>query len=111
MTIRALTQRASNAYDAARLPGQLTTPSGVPVPQDLTGGTPPAANAAGSVPPDAVVTLSPDAKSFARIMAAANNVPDVRADRVALARARMARGEVGNDVQSLAAKILQSAEN
>jgi negative regulator of flagellin synthesis FlgM len=58
-------------------------------------------------PADSVV-LSGDLQLVEAAMKAANEAPEVRADEVARARKMLERGEVGNDLEALAAKMLDS---
>ena len=65
----------------------------------------------------ATVSLSPGAQIFARALAAAQSTPDVRADRVAALRARIAQGAGGSgaggevDVNALAQKLMGTVEH
>jgi len=52
------------------------------------------------------VVLSGDLQLAEAAMKAAKESPDVRADEVARAKAMMERGEIGNDLEALAGKML-----
>lgn len=53
------------------------------------------------------VSLSATAQSFARVMEAVQQQPDVRADRVAAVRARIADGTYGIDADLIAQRIAE----
>ncbi|TAJ18027.1 MAG: flagellar biosynthesis anti-sigma factor FlgM [Dehalococcoidia bacterium] len=53
------------------------------------------------------VSLSANAQSFARVMEAAQQQPDVRADRVAAVRARIADGTYGIDAHLIAQRLAE----
>lgn len=53
------------------------------------------------------VSLSATAQSFARVMEAVQQQPDVRADRVAAVRARIANGTYGIDAQLIAQRLAE----
>ncbi len=69
------------------------------------------ATSAGAGSADATVTLSPGAQMFARALVAAKSTPDVRADRVAALRARIAQGDGEIDVNALAQKLMGTVEH
>ena len=54
------------------------------------------------------VVLSGDLQLAEAAMRAASEAPEVRADEVARAKKMLERGEVGNDLEALAAKMLDS---
>lgn len=53
------------------------------------------------------VSLSASAQSFARVMEAVQQQPDVRADRVASVRARIAGGTYGIDADLIAQRLTE----
>lgn len=53
------------------------------------------------------VSLSATAQSFARVMEAVQQQPDVRADRVADVRARIANGSYGVDADLIAQRLAE----
>ncbi len=54
------------------------------------------------------VALSANAQSFARVMEAVQQQPEVRADRVAAVRARIENGTYGIDAQVIAQRLHES---
>jgi hypothetical protein len=101
MTLDSITsQRAASAYTDAL--SRATSATGA----TATSGAP---GASGAIPPttaDAVVALSPEAQAFARALAAAQATPDVRADKVAAAQARIANRGTGIHADALATTLL-----
>ena len=66
-------------------------------------------SAASAKPAADQVRLSPDAQLASSAIAAAAAQPDVRPDVVARAKALLADGQVGNDPERLADKLIDSA--
>jgi hypothetical protein len=103
-------QRATGAYLDTLSRNQSTTSGGVnatsaPPPTDADGDAKTAA-------PGAVIALSPGAQFFAQVLSAAQDAPDVRADKLAAVQARLAANPDGTaDVQALAAKLLGADAN
>lgn len=100
-------QRASTAYTTVLNRVRNGAPVGV---NPTSAATDPAATSpTNATQAGAVITLSPSAKLFAKALASAQFAPDVRADRVAAVRARLAQNPSSVDIESLAAKMLGDA--
>lgn len=106
---RTTSQRASDAY-ADRTIRQPTMTSGAKATQGPNNAGADAAAQPGAVSAGATIKLSPQAQRFAQALAAAQATPDVRADRVAAVRAKLASGDDGVDVTTLADKLLGKVE-
>lgn len=100
-------QRASTAYTDTLSRVRTATPEGVKPTQSVAATT--AAAPAGATKAGAVISLSPEAKLFAKALASAHGASDVRADRVAAVQARLAKNNSSVDVDALAAKMLGGA--
>jgi negative regulator of flagellin synthesis FlgM len=106
---RSLFQRAGEVYMSG---GQhnVNASSGTNASQGAKGAGDSSASAA-AAGADATVSLSPGAQIFARALAAAQSTPEVRADRVAALRARIAQGGGEVDVNALAQKLMGTVEH
>lgn len=107
MSLDALnSQRATSAYLDTLSRANPTTSGGVtatpaPPPTDAN------QDGATTATPGAIIALSPSAQFFAQVLSAAQGAPDVRADKLAAAQARMAQSpDTQVDVAALAAKLL-----
>jgi len=114
---RSTSQRANDAYAQHMLrqqhpnsPVGVTTTQG---PQRTTATTGAGASTSpnAEIAASATVSLSSNAQTFARALAAAQHTPDVRADRVAALRARFAGGNLEVDATKLAASMLKSVDS
>jgi len=107
MTIdRIAAQRASNAYDYTNTVSTTGAKSSQEVGALSANSPQPTGNE--GVAPDAKVTLSPDAQTFAKALQSAQQQSDVRPDRVADVRSRLAeiQARLEVDTSTLAAKML-----
>jgi flagellar biosynthesis anti-sigma factor FlgM len=107
---RTTSQRASEAYadNSIRQPTTTSGANATQGPQNVGDSGSAQTNA---VSAGATIKLSPQAQLFAQALAAAQATPDVRADRVAAARARLANGDGEGDVTALAGKLLGKVDH
>lgn len=106
MTLDSITsQRAASAYSDAI--SRATSATGATATSGASGAqsATPATTSA-----DAVVALSPEAQAFARALAAAQAVPDVRGDKVAAIQARIANRGTDVNADTLATNLMGGAQ-
>lgn len=88
-------------------PDEVTSSSQTQAAERTRGGRTDGAAPAPPEPQDRV-EVSSDARLAEQAVRAAHEAPDIRADKVEQARQKLAAGQVGNDVDRLADKLIDS---